>query len=288
MLKTEVHAAPDGRNVEVDLEVALQGTWVDKRFGEDPAKQLRSGVVLGLKHSNETAGTEYLGSPYRSRPVYGSARYWYGLAAVAAAVSRMTGAPIVHLHGRPYALLDGVLIYPWKYGDSRDLDHRDIPFDEVSQLRADLFAARTERRNRSQGRIDFVRVDGVMQAVYLEGELPEPSDHELKAVLVAYCSNPEAGLLSVVLGFVEAFEDGHLEWIAEEQVVIADALPGDLAATWEKIVTDEIQRFDAAREPDLDLGLRADESGEVAGDDSEDGDNGEGKGFPEAGGANPV
>lgn len=265
----------------------MQGTWVDKRFGEDASK-LRSGVVMGLRHSNTTAGNEYLASPYQSRPVYGAARYWYGIAAVAAAVSRMTGAPTVHLHGRPYAMLDGVLIYPWKYGESMDLDHREIPFDELSQLRTDLFAARTERRNRNQGRLDFVQVNGVLQAVYQEGELPEPESHELRAVLAAYCSNAEAGLLGVVLGFVEAFKDGHLEWIAEEQVAIEDALPGDLVATWEKIVTDEVKRFDAAREPDLDLGLRADEGGELAGNDSEDEGDGEGKEFPEAGGAKPV
>ncbi|MEO3772933.1 hypothetical protein [Micromonospora sp. B9E7] len=208
--------------------------------------------------ANDEAGSEYAASKFKKPAVYGTARYYYGLEALAYSLKRTADAQVLKLYGRPYAVVNGVLVYPWCFGNSKDLDHREIPIRNASEFKRDLFAARTASRDRAQSWIDFTPNEDSSIGVALRAFVEEGDEvRELRALMVGYASNPQAGLLRVVLGDVELYSDGHLHWNNDEELSIEAALAGDLSITRQDIA-DSITRFDSLPEPDIDLSLQVD------------------------------
>ncbi|GIE28928.1 hypothetical protein Ait01nite_019730 [Actinoplanes italicus] len=231
---------------------------MDDCFGQ-LADGLRKGVALGLSVSNEEAANEFAASKFKKPPVYGTARYYYGLDAVAYALRTSLGASVVSFYGRPYAMVDGRLIYPWCFGNAATVHHHDVPVKVVSQFRQDLFAARTASRDRAQMWIDFAS-QGEDGGPAIKGPTPEELlSTDPKAVLVAYASNPRAGLLKVILGDVELYPDGHMHWNHEEEIILENALAGDLSLT-RNAIAESLQSFDSRPEPDVDLNLHEEDA----------------------------
>ncbi|MFG2045750.1 hypothetical protein [Dactylosporangium sp. NPDC048998] len=81
---------------------------------------------------------------------------------------------------------------------------------------------------------------------------------EIKAVLAAFCSNPQSRLLRVILGDVELYPSGHLHWNFDEELQLSDALAGDLTGIRDDIA-DNLDRFDSRPEPEVYLGLNDDD-----------------------------
>jgi hypothetical protein len=244
-------------------------SWVDAQFGASAAG-LRQGIALGLKVANDEAGREHESSKFKRkrRPVYGTARYWYGLDAIAYTLERTVGATVLHLYGRPFAVVKGVLVYPWCYADALDIHHKAVPVRNVSGLRQDLFAVEAARRAPWQTRIDFVSTDSGPQVAVNSGLDDDDEEDDPRAILVAYASNPQAGLLRIVLGDVELHPDRHLEWRNEEEVQIAEAVAGDIGVTISDIEGLLNERFDFPPEPDIEIHHRDDSIAE--GDHIED------------------
>ncbi|MEU7942378.1 hypothetical protein [Microbispora bryophytorum] len=204
----------------IDLMGASQPSkWAQDRFG-GAAQALREKIPTALHRAHQRALAAYLGLGRKSNEAYGL--IW--LAQHEELIKELRGVEgfrTIKPKGARYelAVIGNIVLYPWRYSDQMrvPLEHARM---DLSDVRRDLLAL-TAQPPDPQMTLDDIDTDpAVLQAKYEEAkEAIRQMAASGQLVLVAYVSNPQAGILEVEWGeATQADDDGHLVWAYHERI----------------------------------------------------------------------
>ncbi len=203
-----------------------KGPWLDRVFPQE-ADHFRDLARNGIAVAVRAAGKEFDFSTYKKSQVYGVARDHYVLHEIATRMRRQFGADLLHAPGgRTYASCRGLVVYPWCFANSADVDPETVDFDRVSEIRRELFQTTREPTLHQAPLFDFSLREASSPAPIPQFVMGrsidigiENPDAEIRAVLLAYAANPRAGLLRIAAADVYLHNDGRLEWRSREDLL---------------------------------------------------------------------
>lgn len=237
--------------------------WAIETFGSQGV-HIRARVAELVREEHAASADAQDASGHRSRGVYGE--FWRGILERFEEFGALPHATLLSPGRAPYKIpvVNGVALFPWRYGRSRDEDLAATPF-VTSDARAAVFAM---DRDITQAEFDLgIQGPGLTDeerefAEAVEAAMTDSAVTANKVVVVAISSSP-MGLHAMRWGDVTVSADGRLEWgFVEDLMVLPAAGPVGLVESG--------RTFAAGDPPTKDLRLQSeavDESGVSASDD---------------------
>lgn len=240
--------------------------WAIETFGANGV-YVREQVSLEVRAEHIASADAQEASGHRSLGVYGE--FWRGILERFEAFGKLPGATLFRPGGAPYNIpvINGVALFPWRYGRSRDRELASTSFTTSPAREAmfdlgglelqgefDLGVRRPELTDEEQELVNLVEKARESEIV-TSGKL----------VVVAISSSP-SGLHEVRWGDVSLTSDGCLTF------GFSESLPNLKAAAAPKpyAVPDGDRTFTSGDLPEKNIGLPGDED-EITSDDSSDG-----------------
>lgn len=237
--------------------------WAIETFGVHGV-HIREQVPQLVHAENVASADAQEASGHRSLGVYGE--FWRGILEKFEAFGKLPGATIFRPGDAPYwiPVVNGVALFPWRYGKNRDGELARTPFS-TSPARDALFALSNLEM---QGQLDIGvrRPELTDEEQELANLVEKARESEVvttgKLVVVAISSSP-SGLYELTWGDVSLTDDGCLEFGSSESLLNLEptTLPKPRA------LPDEERTFTTGDLPEKNLGLQGDEA---AYDDSSD------------------
>jgi hypothetical protein len=203
-------------------DASAPSPWANERFGGF-APALMTAIPLALQAAHLRALAAYRGLGLESRDAYGL--LWHVQhEELVKHVLAVADARILNPVGARYDLLmigeQNIILYPWKFADDAYSPLTAAKM-RLSEVRRNLLALTIEQSDDGQMTIE--------QATLTEEELAEDDDEARRTlqemisagrmVLIAYASNPHAGLLRLPWGDAsQASKDGRLNWSYLEDI----------------------------------------------------------------------
>ncbi|MFB8046451.1 hypothetical protein ACFC8F_34725 [Streptomyces hydrogenans] len=188
--------------------------WAERTFGES-AEELARLIPAGLVRAHDRARSAHEGVRTQTLEAYGHGLYAAQFEELAVSLSVLPRAVQVRLQGRTFMVLDGHVIYPFRYAK------KNVPVTAARLPRATGFRAELLRRHGPEP---------MQQALDLgldEPEEPDPrSDLALlppdtRVVIVAYACSMTEGVIRIEWGSAELrTEDRYLLWHHHEPLAL--------------------------------------------------------------------
>jgi hypothetical protein len=241
--------------------------WAIETFGANGV-YVRERVSLEVRAEHIASADAQEASGHRSLGVYGE--FWRGILERFEAFGKLPGATLFRPGEAPYNIpvINGVAMFPWRYGRSRDRELASTPFTTSPAREAmfdlgglelqgefDLGVRRPELTDEEQELVNLVEKARESEIV-TSGKL----------VVVAISSSP-SGLHEVRWGDVSLTSDGCLTFGFSESLLNLKAA----AAPKPYAVPDGDWTFTSGDLPEKNIGLPGDEDDEITSDDSSDG-----------------
>jgi hypothetical protein len=194
-----------------------QTGWSDRKFGTDAATALAKQLPLALQAAHSRALAAHQAGGLSSNDAYGGVLALAQHEEIVDRASEIAGATVHKPPRSRYKLLmaNGALIFPWRYAsdlsDPLSVAQLRRP---VSQLRQDLFALGPEPtwQQPTLEEDEEEAADRAERAHRRETLLEALTALEASLVVVAYASNPRAGILDIQWGDAALLDHGYLEW----------------------------------------------------------------------------
>jgi hypothetical protein len=186
--------------------------WAIETFGSKGVHvRTRVAELVREEHAASTDAQEASG--HRSRGVYGE--FWRGILERFEELGALPHAALLSPGRAPYKIpvVNGVALFPWRYGRTRDEDLAATPF-VTSDARAAVFAM---DGSVAQGEFDLgipgpgLTAEEQEFAEAVEAAMNDSSVTAKQVVVVAISSSP-MGLHALSWGSVTVTGDGRLEW----------------------------------------------------------------------------
>jgi hypothetical protein len=266
------------------MNVNLAHTGLDSVFMVEgapiTAAEFRERVSARVGAGVEQAGDAFAFSPHSDGFTYGVDRWRFVLAEMGLAFADIEGVSTPSFGGMRITILPvggdrTVLIYPLCFADD---SHTPAQFVRVrpSRLRRLLFTSRTASRKALQLMLPGIELQSA--AITASEDDPEAVSEDAAAleieaaiaelpqtpqtIIVGYASNPDGGLLQLIIGEASMDTDGTLSFSWFEQLPI-----GDTAAALYPVSGTEKVRFDAEPEPGYEVIAREEDEPEDGADD---------------------
>jgi hypothetical protein len=227
LCKTEAGTA--GQRLKVDsMEQLGWSTWADQRFGQaTPA--VAAAVAAGVRHAHLLSLTAHLGAEADTQDTYGHTMKRKQFTEVAACLSVLPGACLQQLAGTSarldIALVNGVAVYPWRYGNRRGTSTTAARMRApVSDRRRSLLLPAARAATSYQRSIFDPDGEEFEAELAEEIELNRQFGRLHRLVTVGVCSSPE-GLFDISWGEVELVDPrtGEVRWVHHEQLPLSDS-----------------------------------------------------------------
>jgi len=224
--------------------------WAIETFGADGA-YIRSRIPEMVRAEQEASADAQEASGHRSRSVFG--QFSTGMLERFQEFARLPGGALVRPGQAPYkvAVVNGVALYPWRYGDGRQGEASQVPF-ATSDARTALFelgpAPIQAELDLGLSRPDLSAEDAALVALLREEEGAE-AERPRKVVVVAIACSM-VGVQDTRWGEVSLTTDGFLKWQEAETLV-------HLTPTAPTSVLDGTRTFLAGEPPRKALRLQA-------------------------------
>jgi hypothetical protein len=188
---------------------------------------IRGRVAELIRKEHSASADAQEASGHRSRGVYGE--FWRGILERFEEFGKLPHAALVRPGRAPYAVpvVNGVAIFPWRYGRTRDEDLATTPF-VTSDARSAMFAL---GGGAAQGELNLglpgpgLTPEEQELADMVEAAISDAQVTAGKAVVVAISSSPMA-LHAMSWGEATISNDGCLEWgFFEDLIEVAAAGP---------------------------------------------------------------
>jgi hypothetical protein len=196
-------------------------SWSQKRFG-DAAIELQQAIPAALQASHERARAGHQAMGLNANDVYG--QIWQTQhEELVKWVRAIEGVHLIRPKGARYHLAvvgeQNAILYPWRYGNDlrRSVDEARM---RMSEVRRNLLELNPEVPDRQLSIDQADKTEEEMLAEYEEfTNLLQEMATAGRMVLIAYVSNPQAGLLRAYWGdATQADEDGRLRWSHREEL----------------------------------------------------------------------
>jgi hypothetical protein len=222
--------------------------WAIETFGA-PGVSIRNLVPHLVREEHTASADAQEASGHRSKGVYGE--FWRGILEKFEQFGDLPGAALIRPGQAPYRIpvINGVALFPWRYGRDRDGDLATTRFvisearaamfdlgDVVTQPELDLGLPRPELTPEEQELAEIV-----------EAAMNDAQVTSGKLVVVAISSSM-TGLHSMTWGEVTLNDDGGLEWGFHENLM-------EMRATRPFAVPGEGKTFTSGEPPTRRLGL---------------------------------
>lgn len=235
--------------------------WAIETFGA-AGVQIRNRVPQLVREEHTASADAQETSGHRSKGVYGE--FWRGILEKFEQFGTMPGATLMRPGQAPYSIpvVNGVALFPWRYGRSRDGDLATTPF-VTSDARAamfDLSGVETQPElNLGLARPELTPEEQQLAEV-VEAAMSDAHVTSGKLVVVAISSSV-IGLHDMTWGEVSLDSEGCLEWGFHESLMgLRPAMPF--------AVPDDDKTFTSGEPPAKQIGLQDED--EAAGDDASD------------------
>ncbi len=233
--------------------------WAIETFGA-PGVSIRNLVPQLVREEHTASADAQEASGHRSKGVYGE--FWRGILEKFEQFGKLPGAALIRPGQAPYsiAVINGVALFPWRYGRNRDGDLATTPF-VTSEARAamfDLSGAETQPElNLGLLRTELTPEEQQLAEI-VEAAMSDAHVTSGKLVVVAISSSV-IGLHDMTWGEVTLNSDGCLEWGFHEN--LTGMKPAKPFA-----VPDESKTFTSGEPPAKQIGLQGEDGHEAAGD----------------------
>ncbi len=237
--------------------------WAIETFGANGV-YIRNTVPQLVREEHTASADAQEASGHRSRGVYGE--FWRGILEKFEQFGNLPGSTLIRPGQAPYRIpvVNGVAIFPWRYGRDNEGDLTATPFlssdareamfdlSEVEvQQEFDFGLTRPELSPEEQELADVVE-QAIREELISSGKL----------VVVAISSSVN-GLHDMTWGEVSLAEDGCLQFGFNESLM-------GLKPIKPFAVPDGTKTFTTGEPPAKDLGLQGEDEDEAAGDDPDD------------------
>lgn len=235
--------------------------WALETFGRSGV-HIRNLVPQLVREEHTASADAQEASGHRSKGVYGE--FWRGILEKFEQFGRLPGATLIRPGQAPYNIpvINGVALFPWRYGRSRDGDLATTPF-VTSEARAAMFdlsgVATQPELNLDLPRPELTPEDQQLVEV-VEAAMADAQVTSQKQVVVAISSSV-IGLHDMTWGEVTLTAAGCIEWGFNENLM-------GLKAPKLFAVPDEGKTFTSGEPPAKELGLQGQDK--AAGDDPSD------------------
>lgn len=233
--------------------------WAIETFGTYGV-HIRDLVPRLVREEHTASADAQEASGHRSKGVYGE--FWRGILEKFEQFGKLPGATLIRPGQAPYniSVINGVALFPWRYGRSRDGDLATTAF-VTSEARAALFdlsGVETQPElNLGLPRPELTPEERQLAEI-VEAAMSDAHVSSGKLVVVAISSSV-IGLHDMTWGEVTLNSDGCLEWGFRENLM----RPVKLSA-----VPDGSKTFTSGEPPAKQIGLQGED--EAAGDDPSD------------------
>lgn len=235
--------------------------WAIETFGSQGV-HIRERVAELVREEHAASADAQEASGHRSRGVYGE--FWRGILERFEEFGSLPHATLLAPGRAPYKIpvVNGVALFPWRYGRTRDEDLASTPF-VTSDARAAVFAM---GRSVTQGELDLgIPGPGLTteEQEFAEAVEAALSDSLVTKVVVVAVSSSPMGLHAMSWGGATFTSDGCLEWGFVEDLM-------EVVASGPVGVVDSGKTFTAGEPPSKVIRLQsepADDSGVPASDD---------------------
>lgn len=238
--------------------------WAIETFGASGV-HIRTLVPQLVREEHTASADAQEASGHRSSGVYGE--FWRGILERFEQFGKLPGATLIRPGQAPYSIsvVNGVALFPWRYGRRRDGDLASTPFVT------------------SDARVAMLDLSGVASQPELSLDLPRPEltpeEQQLAEVVEAAMTDAQVtpgklvvvAILSSVIGLhdmtwgeVTVTSDGCLEWGFHENLM-------GMKAAKPFAVPDESKTFTSGEPPAKEIGLQSEDENEAAADDRGDG-----------------
>lgn len=237
--------------------------WAIETFGSQGV-HIRERVAELVRAEHTASADAQEASGHRSRGVYGE--FWRGILECFEELGSLPHATLLPPGRAPYKIpvINGVALFPWRYGRDRDEDLALTPF-VTSDARAAVFAL---GGSVTQGELDLgvpgpgLTAEEQELAEAVEAAISDSLVTANRVVVVAISSSP-MGLHAMSWGGVTFTSDGRLEWGFSENLM-------DVSVSGPAGVVESEKTFTAGEPPAKVIRLQSepdDESGVTASDD---------------------
>jgi hypothetical protein len=234
--------------------------WAIETFGA-PGVSIRNLVPRLVREEHTASADAQEASGHRSKGVYGE--FWRGILEKFEQFGKLPGATLIRPGQAPYSIpvINGVALFPWRYGRSRGGDLVATPF-VTSEARAAMFdLSGVETQPELNLGLPWPELTPEEQqlAEIVEAAMSDAHVTSGKLVVVAISSSV-IGLHDMMWGEVTLSSDGCLEWGFHENLLgMKPAKPF--------AVPDESRTFTSGEPPAKQIGLQGEDEHEAAGDD---------------------
>lgn len=225
--------------------------WAIETFGADGA-HIRSRIPEMVRAEQEASADAQEASGHRSRSVFG--QFSTGMLERFQEFAQLPGGTLVRPGQAPYkiAVINGVALYPWRFGDGRQGEANQVPF-ATSDARTALFdlgpVPTQAELDLGLSRPGLSAEDATLVAL-LRDEQGSEAERPRKVVVVAIACSM-AGVQDARWGEASLTTDGYLDWQEVESLM-------HLSPTAPALVMDSTRTFQAGEPPKKALRLHAD------------------------------
>ncbi|TDV52212.1 hypothetical protein [Actinophytocola oryzae] len=234
--------------------------WSIETFGAHGV-HIRNQVSLLVRDEHTASADAQDASGHRSKSVYGE--FWRGILERFEEFGKLPGAALIRPGRAPYNIpvINGVALFPWRYGRSRDRDLTTTPFvtSEARTAMLDLRVATQPELNLGLPRPELTEEEQQLTEV-VEAAMADAKVSSNKLVVVAVSSSAIA-LHDIIWGDVTLSDDGYLDFGFSESLM--SLKPSKLFA-----VPDTGKTFTSGEPPARELGVHGVD--EASGDDPSD------------------
>lgn len=238
--------------------------WAIETFGPHGV-HIRNLVPQLVREEHTASADAQEASGHRSKGVYGE--FWRGILERFEQFGKLPGATLIRPGQAPYSIpvINGVALFPWRYGRSSDGDLATTPFvtSDARSAMFDLSGVETqpelslglphpELTHEEQKLAEFV-LAAMSDAKVTSGKL-----------VVVAISSSIIGLHDMTWGDVDLTADGCVGWGDFHESLMG------MKATRPFAVPDENKTFTSGQPPAKHIGLHGDDEAEAAGDDPSD------------------
>jgi hypothetical protein len=237
--------------------------WAIETFGVYGV-HIRDLVPRLVREEHTASADAQEASGHRSKGVYGE--FWRGILEKFEQFGKLPGATLIRPGEAPYSIpvVNGVALFPWRYGRSRDGDLATTPF-VTSEARAAMFGlsgVETQPElNLGLPRPELTPEEQQLAEI-VEAAMSDAHVTSGKLVVVAISSSV-IGLHDMTWGEGTRNSDGCLEWGFHENLM--GVKPAKLSA-----VPDRSKTFTSGEPPAKQIGHRSEDEDEAGGDDPSD------------------
>lgn len=234
--------------------------WSIETFGA-PGVYIRNLVPQLVREEHTASADAQDASGHRSKSVYGE--FWRGILERFEVFGKLPGATLIRPGRAPYNIpvINGVALFPWRYGRSRDGDLATTPFvtSEARTAMLDLRVATQPELNLGVPRPELTEEEQQLAEV-VEAAMADAEVSSRKLVVVAISSSVIA-LHDITWGDVTLNDDGYLVYGFSESLT-------SLKPSKPFSVPDKGKTFTSGELPTRELGVHG--ADEASGDDPSD------------------